>query len=396
MLISPFKIKQFNISSTWVYNVPTNTDCTICRCNLSTPSIYNQEKGIDSYVVSGDCLHSFHQECIKPWVDKNKSCPICSKNWNYSKKPTDDQILSSKNMKINFDKKLDSIKDSSGYKTVIDSSGYKNIIAISDKNKEDNLNNIKNYEKIKIQMNKNLYKNITDSSGNIIDSSGNITDSTSNNFSDSSNYKMFIINKILNETYGDSSSNQITNDNSGNQINININDEFIKLPKQAVDSNGIPKIIKIVKNVKDAKDEVKDAKELKDEKYSMVNMKDLWKEKKVEQLKYHMKMKYKDSDKKIDDSLEYKSVKEYIDDSLKESIEKKYAKDYIYDKTKKINIINKSSESTTDVKKLYIDKMITMFKQNVNDNKIDTPPPAWDSDSEDNASTDDGKNEEDY
>ena len=106
MLISPFKIKQLNISSTWVYNVPTNTDCTICRCNLSTPSIFNQEKGLDSYVVSGDCLHSFHQECIKPWVDKNKSCPICSKNWNYSKKPTDDQILSSTKidyMKNNID-----------------------------------------------------------------------------------------------------------------------------------------------------------------------------------------------------------------------------------------------------------------------------------------------------
>ena len=85
MLISPFKIKQLNISSTWVYNVPTNTDCTICRCNLSTPSIYNQEKGMDSYVVSGDCLHSFHQECIKPWVDSNKHCPICSKEWHYKK-----------------------------------------------------------------------------------------------------------------------------------------------------------------------------------------------------------------------------------------------------------------------------------------------------------------------
>ena len=42
-------------------------------------------------------------------------------------------------------------------------------------------------------------------------------------------------------------------------------------------------------------------------------------------------------------------------------------------------------------KKLYVDKMISMFKQK----HINTPSPKWDSDSEDNASTDDGKNEED-
>ena len=70
MLNSPFKIKEINLSSTWVYNVPKNSDCTICRCNLNTPSLYNFEKGMDSYVVSGKCLHSFHQECIKPWIEE--------------------------------------------------------------------------------------------------------------------------------------------------------------------------------------------------------------------------------------------------------------------------------------------------------------------------------------
>jgi hypothetical protein len=85
MLKSPFKIKEINMSSTWVYNVPKNNDCTICRCNLNTPSLYNHEKGIDSYVVSGQCLHSFHQECIKPWIDKNNHCPICSSVWQYNK-----------------------------------------------------------------------------------------------------------------------------------------------------------------------------------------------------------------------------------------------------------------------------------------------------------------------
>jgi hypothetical protein len=78
-----FQIKSINLFSSWAYNLPKNTDCTICRCNLNIPSLYNQEKGIDSYVVSGTCNHSFHYECIKPWVDKNKYCPICFSEWNY-------------------------------------------------------------------------------------------------------------------------------------------------------------------------------------------------------------------------------------------------------------------------------------------------------------------------
>jgi hypothetical protein len=48
-------------------------------------SLYNQEKGIDSYVVSGACNHSFHYECIKPWVEKNKYCPICFQKWEFAK-----------------------------------------------------------------------------------------------------------------------------------------------------------------------------------------------------------------------------------------------------------------------------------------------------------------------
>lgn len=81
---SPFSIKKINIFSSWVFNLPKNTECTICRCSLNTSSLYNQEKGLDSYVVSGICQHSFHHECIKPWVDKNKLCPICFQKWEFS------------------------------------------------------------------------------------------------------------------------------------------------------------------------------------------------------------------------------------------------------------------------------------------------------------------------
>ena len=84
-MASKFNIKKINILSMWSYNLPNNTDCTICRTNLNCNSIYSQEKGIDSFVVTGICGHSFHYDCIDPWIKTNKFCPICSTTWNYKK-----------------------------------------------------------------------------------------------------------------------------------------------------------------------------------------------------------------------------------------------------------------------------------------------------------------------
>ena len=80
-----FIIDNIRILSSWNYKLSTNVDCTICRCNLNMNSLYNQEKGIDSQIVQGVCGHSFHIECITPWINKNKHCPICSAVWSNSK-----------------------------------------------------------------------------------------------------------------------------------------------------------------------------------------------------------------------------------------------------------------------------------------------------------------------
>ena len=87
---SPFEIKSMNVFSSWIFNLPKNHDCTICRCNLNIPSLYNQEKGVESYIVTGTCQHSFHYECIKPWVDKNKHCPLCAQPWQYQQLPVEE------------------------------------------------------------------------------------------------------------------------------------------------------------------------------------------------------------------------------------------------------------------------------------------------------------------
>lgn len=82
---SKFIIKDIKIVSSWGYNLSSNTDCTICRCSLNTNSIYYQDKGIESTIVDGVCGHTFHNECISPWVNKNKHCPICSSTWIFNK-----------------------------------------------------------------------------------------------------------------------------------------------------------------------------------------------------------------------------------------------------------------------------------------------------------------------
>ena len=81
-----FTINKIKLVNSWVHNLSLNIDCTICRCNLNTNSLYNQDKGIESDIIQGTCGHVFHSECINSWVEKNKHCPICSANWVYSSK----------------------------------------------------------------------------------------------------------------------------------------------------------------------------------------------------------------------------------------------------------------------------------------------------------------------
>lgn len=86
-IISPFKIKSINMLSTSVYNLPCNTECTICRCNLNNPSLYKNiyDGLLKSNISIGKCSHSFHTECIDPWIKKNSHCPICIQTWSLVK-----------------------------------------------------------------------------------------------------------------------------------------------------------------------------------------------------------------------------------------------------------------------------------------------------------------------
>ncbi len=77
--MEPFiKINNMNIISSWSYISDKNTECTICRQSINNNSVYAIEKGFKSEVSNGMCGHIFHNECIKPWLNMNKRCPICS------------------------------------------------------------------------------------------------------------------------------------------------------------------------------------------------------------------------------------------------------------------------------------------------------------------------------
>jgi RING-box protein 1 len=81
---SKFVINDIKILSSWGFNLPSNTDCTICRNNLNTKSLYNQDNISEHVILRGSCGHSFHNDCINPWVSKHKTCPICFADWSSS------------------------------------------------------------------------------------------------------------------------------------------------------------------------------------------------------------------------------------------------------------------------------------------------------------------------
>lgn len=80
---SRFNVTKVNVLTSHRYNLPLNSECTICRCNLNEPSLSYQSKGIDSFVVVGVCGHSFHRECLDGWIKDNPRCPICANKWEF-------------------------------------------------------------------------------------------------------------------------------------------------------------------------------------------------------------------------------------------------------------------------------------------------------------------------
>ena len=81
--MSCLKINNVKLVTSWSFNLNKNTECTICRQHLNTFSIYAKDSNITEIKhCSGSCGHTFHKECIIPWLNKSYTCPICSKSMN--------------------------------------------------------------------------------------------------------------------------------------------------------------------------------------------------------------------------------------------------------------------------------------------------------------------------
>ena len=83
--MSRFEINNMNIITTCNFKLNKNTDCTICRQNLNTYSIYAKDKNLTKIEhLVGTCGHTFHKECLLPWLKTQNKCPICSQNVSFT------------------------------------------------------------------------------------------------------------------------------------------------------------------------------------------------------------------------------------------------------------------------------------------------------------------------
>ena len=55
----------------------TKTDCCVCLTIIGDITEEELSKFEDRTIIEMPCEHTFHQECILPWLKEHNSCPTC-------------------------------------------------------------------------------------------------------------------------------------------------------------------------------------------------------------------------------------------------------------------------------------------------------------------------------
>lgn len=50
--------------------------------SISTPPTFTDEHELESIAHLLPCGHNLHNDCLKPWVERANSCPICRQSFN--------------------------------------------------------------------------------------------------------------------------------------------------------------------------------------------------------------------------------------------------------------------------------------------------------------------------
>jgi anaphase-promoting complex subunit 11 len=79
-------IKKWHGLALWTWGMP-NELCGICQMPFDGCAPDVSWPGDDCPVVWGKCGHAFHLPCISKWLQSNKTCPICRREWEFAGAP---------------------------------------------------------------------------------------------------------------------------------------------------------------------------------------------------------------------------------------------------------------------------------------------------------------------
>ncbi|OQS54365.1 anapc11 [Ecytonucleospora hepatopenaei] len=73
------KINKVFPRYTWKWKL----DCECCLiCQQEFNATCNEcNHPITCVPVTGTCTHTFHKHCLTEWMEKNKNCPVCRKEF---------------------------------------------------------------------------------------------------------------------------------------------------------------------------------------------------------------------------------------------------------------------------------------------------------------------------